>query len=431
MSIADKSLTIDVWGSITSLSLIQGESNGRKLIYTITDKGEPLDLTGKSVRLFVVKPDGAIVYTDCEIETAAEGKVSFVVSSQMVVTAGLGSGELHIRNAEDDLLKTPKISILVEPSHNVDEAVESSNEFDVLTELINSIDFRTLSRVFSAGRPDKPETTVFTAEELDEMPIGTEFVSTDGANVGAWVWTKFGRAIVFRDIPSPPYKQGDLWHMPELTVDYWLNCGLTVDQVMALSFTVEERMGGHSYVCINSRSSGSFNRSDWEITGTTDKTTAKLEQRIVTNTNEITALGMTVTQVTEDVQQVASDLEEIELTPGPSAYEVAVAAGFEGTEAEWLASLVGETGATGAQGVPGADGIDGVTTYTWIRYADNASGSGISNDPTNKTYIGLAHNKTSATESNNPADYTWSLIKGDKGDQGIPGATGADGQTTY
>ena len=37
MSIADKSLTIDVWGGITSLSLIQGESNGRKLVYTITD----------------------------------------------------------------------------------------------------------------------------------------------------------------------------------------------------------------------------------------------------------------------------------------------------------------------------------------------------------------------------------------------------------
>ncbi len=152
---------------------------------------------------------------------------------------------------------------------------------------------------------------------------------------------------VFRDIPEPPYKVGDLWHMPELTVDYWLNCGLTVDQVMALGFTVEERMGGNSYVCINSRATGFFNRADWEITGTTDKTTAKLEQRIVTNTNEITALGMTVTQVTEDVQQVASDLEEIELTPGPSAYEVAVASGFEGTEAEWLASLVGAQGDAG------------------------------------------------------------------------------------
>jgi|LSQX01.3.fsa_nt_gb hypothetical protein len=73
---------------------------------------------------------------------------------------------------------------------------------------------------------------------------------------------------VFRDIPQPPYKQGDLWHMPELTVDYWLNCGLTVDQVMALGFTVEERMGGHSYVCTTSRTSGNFNRSDWKLTGT-------------------------------------------------------------------------------------------------------------------------------------------------------------------
>ena len=31
---------------------------------------------------------------------------------------------------------------------------------------------------------------------------------------------------------------------------------------------------------------------------------------------------------------------------GLSAYEVAVANGFNGTEAEWLASLKGETGAT-------------------------------------------------------------------------------------
>lgn len=55
-------------------------------------------------------------------------------------------------------------------------------------------------RVFSAGRPDKPETTVFSATELDAMSIGTEFVSSDGANAGAWVWTKFGR----EDEPNTP-----------------------------------------------------------------------------------------------------------------------------------------------------------------------------------------------------------------------------------
>lgn len=38
---------------------------------------------------------------------------------------------------------------------------------------------------------------------------------------------------------------------------------------------------------------------------------------------------------------------------GRSAYQVAVAAGFPGTEAEWLASLVGPTGPTGPTGPPG------------------------------------------------------------------------------
>src|SRR5690606_12638029 len=44
---------------------------------------------------------------------------------------------------------------------------------------------------------------------------------------------------------------------------------------------------------------------------------------------------------------------------GLSAYEVAVANGFEGSEAEWLASLVGPQGPEGEQGPAGEDGADG------------------------------------------------------------------------
>ncbi|MFJ8657435.1 hypothetical protein ACIRNU_34495 [Streptomyces rochei] len=43
---------------------------------------------------------------------------------------------------------------------------------------------------------------------------------------------------------------------------------------------------------------------------------------------------------------------------GDSAYEVAVTNGFTGTEAEWLASLVGPQGEQGIQGPPGSDGSD-------------------------------------------------------------------------
>lgn len=41
---------------------------------------------------------------------------------------------------------------------------------------------------------------------------------------------------------------------------------------------------------------------------------------------------------------------------GDSAYEIAVANGFVGTEAAWLASLEGATGATGATGPTGPAG---------------------------------------------------------------------------
>lgn len=91
----------------------------------------------------------------------------------------------------------------------------------------------------------------------------------------------------------------------------------------------------------------------------------------------------------------------------------------------------GDTGQQGLQGVAGKDGKDGAVYYTWIRYADTAAGGGISNSPTGKLYIGFAYNKTTATESNNPADYKWSLIKGEKGDTGVEGAKGADGKTYY
>ena len=79
----------------------------------------------------------------------------------------------------------------------------------------------------------------------------------------------------------------------------------------------------------------------------------------------------------------------------------------------------GTDGINGTDGVPGAPGKDGKTYYTWIAYSDNADGSGMYQQPNDNTkYIGIAVNKETATESSNPADYTWSQFKGSKGDKG-------------
>lgn len=59
--------------------------------------------------------------------------------------------------------------------------------------------------------------------------------------------------------------------------------------------------------------------------------------------------------------------------------------------------------------------------YTWIRYADNGDGGGMSNSPVGKDYIGIAPDKLTPNESNDPDDYTWSKFKGEDGVAGPSG----------
>lgn len=71
------------------------------------------------------------------------------------------------------------------------------------------------------------------------------------------------------------------------------------------------------------------------------------------------------------------------------------------------------------EGIPGKPGADGKTYYTWVRYADDARGNGMSDSPNGKYYIGFAYNKEVPTESSDPADYQWTKYKGDDGQDGV------------
>lgn len=115
----------------------------------------------------------------------------------------------------------------------------------------------------------------------------------------------------------------------------------------------------------------------------------------------------------------------------------------------------------GDQGAQGPKGADGKSSYTWMKYATRPDGLDMSDSPdyvplldsagspildsageqiytvTQATYIGIAANKDTATESTNPADYTWSRFRGvdgydgKDGANGIPGKDGKDGKTQY
>lgn len=97
----------------------------------------------------------------------------------------------------------------------------------------------------------------------------------------------------------------------------------------------------------------------------------------------------------------------------------------------------GETGAkgdTGEQGIQGPPGTDGTSTYFYVKYSENATGTPMTDAPNeNSKYMGVA-STTSPTAPTNPSGYTWSLIKGAdgaNGQDGTPGQPGENGQTSY
>ena len=98
-----------------------------------------------------------------------------------------------------------------------------------------------------------------------------------------------------------------------------------------------------------------------------------------------------------------------DLPRGKSAYEIAKENGFNGTEAEWLASLKGEPGAAGASG---KDGENGKTPYV----GDNGNWF-VGSDDTGKPSRGEKGEPGSPGARGEPGS------PGAKGDKGDPGAT--------
>lgn len=107
----------------------------------------------------------------------------------------------------------------------------------------------------------------------------------------------------------------------------------------------------------------------------------------------------------------------------------------------------------------GDDGQPGKNGYTWIKYASMPNGEDMSDNPDTVpwidtdgnticdtvgnliylepeyvAYIGIANNKETPTESDDPADYTWTRYKGadgENGSDGKDGTDGKDGKTSY
>lgn len=79
------------------------------------------------------------------------------------------------------------------------------------------------------------------------------------------------------------------------------------------------------------------------------------------------------------------------------------------------------------KGESGIPGPPGTSTYTWIKYSLYSNGDQMQDDPNGMLYMGIAYNKNTPTESTDPAEYEWARFRGEDGIDGKPGTPGEDG----
>ena len=79
-------------------------------------------------------------------------------------------------------------------------------------------------------------------------------------------------------------------------------------------------------------------------------------------------------------------------------------------------------GEDGNNGTPGTNGLNGYVHTAWANSADGSQGFSTS-DSVGKLYLGVYTDNTAA-DSQNYADYSWSLIKGADGEDGQDGQDG-------
>ena len=155
---------------------------------------------------------------------------------------------------------------------------------------------------------------------------------------------------------------------------------------------------------------------------TTDKATLAGQARAALQKQSAPAVNYEVdfSKLPDDVQigdriNIIDDDDELYLEARILKIETSEADGTQtATIGDYLLKESGISDAVQALAAEVAGMADLKPSYTWVAYADNASGSGISLSPAGKTYIGIAINRTSPTEDiTDPSVYSWVKIDSD------------------
>ena len=132
-----KEITVDVWRKPNEeVRVIQEEAEGRALVVHVFDSAAPLDLSQKSVFVYIQKPDDKLIYAQAQV---SGNTASIALTGQMMSAYGRTKlCELEVVGNRGQVLKiTLPVLYIVKSAYH--DAIESTNEFSVLTENLQKV----------------------------------------------------------------------------------------------------------------------------------------------------------------------------------------------------------------------------------------------------------------------------------------------------
>ena len=160
------------------IRVIQEEADGRELRIYLYDNGSPLDLTGKTVSVYIQKPDNTMIYNSCDVEG---NQATVTLTLQMMAVSGLTKlCELQIIDTDNHTLKVtlPPLRII---KSNYDGAIESTDEFSRLAEALNEANNATGIASEAADKANEAAQSANTAAQAANTAAQSANTAADAA----------------------------------------------------------------------------------------------------------------------------------------------------------------------------------------------------------------------------------------------------------
>ena len=130
-------LDVHAAASQATVTMKRGDT-ARRISITLSERGRPYMISGECTAVFTAeKPDGHIVFNDCEIDG---NTIHYNITPQTTAVVGVVPCEIRLYGANDALLTSPQFTLVVtETIYHDGVEVESATEVTALTHLFSEV----------------------------------------------------------------------------------------------------------------------------------------------------------------------------------------------------------------------------------------------------------------------------------------------------